>query len=100
MSDIYSKIFRGNFRNCLYGTLSMKDYLSEFENDKDYKYISEILDSSKQDIMTPLIEKNFKYICSLRWYNFLNEYFLGGFYMHRPLKHYTKLTFSFAVCEQ
>ena len=65
MSDIYSKIFRGNFRNCLYGTLSMKDYLSEFENDKDYKYISEILDSSKQDIMTPLIEKNFKYICSL-----------------------------------
>lgn len=66
MSEIYYKIFKGNFRECLLGNLSINDYINEFNDDKDYEYIKEILDPSKQNIMNPLLKDNYEYIISLK----------------------------------
>ena len=40
MSDIYKKIYSGN--------INMTEYLKQFQYDKDYKYIREILDLANQ----------------------------------------------------
>ena len=66
MSKVYKKIYSGNFKKCLLGNLSITEYVKEFENDKDYKYISEILEYSKQKIMMPVITENLEYISNLK----------------------------------
>ena len=66
MHEVYKKIYSGNFKKCLLGKLNITEYIKEFKNDKDYKYISEILEPSKQDIMNPLIKENYEYICNLK----------------------------------
>ena len=66
MHEVYKKIYSGNFKKCLLGNLNITEYIKEFKNDKDYKYISEILKPSKQDIMNPLIKENYEYICNLK----------------------------------
>ena len=66
MSEIYYKIFKGNFRECLLGKLSINDYINDFKDDKDYEYIKKILNPSKQSIMNPLLKDNYDYIISLK----------------------------------
>ena len=44
----------------------MSDYLKRFQGDKDYKYISEILDPAKQGLFNPLLKENYEYICGLK----------------------------------
>ena len=66
MSKICKKIYSGNFKECILGKISMEDYLKQFKNDKDYKYIKDILDPTKQKIFKPLIKKNYEYICNLK----------------------------------
>ena len=48
MSDIYKKIYSGNFKECILGNINMTEYLKQFQYDKDYKYIREILDLANQ----------------------------------------------------
>ncbi len=66
MSDIYKKIYSGNFKKCILGKISMTEYLKQFQYDKDYKYIREILDPANQKKYTPLIKENYEYICNLK----------------------------------
>ena len=66
MSDIYKKIYSGNFKECILGNINMTEYLKQFQYDKDYKYIREILDPANQKIYTPLIKENYEYICNLK----------------------------------
>ena len=66
MSSIYKKVYGSDFKYCILGKMNMKDYLKIFQGDKDYKYISEILDPTKQEFFIPLLEENYKYICSLK----------------------------------
>ena len=66
MSEVYNKVYGSDFKYCILGKMSMMDYLKKFQNDKDYKYISEILNPTKQELFNPLLEENYKYICSLK----------------------------------
>ena len=66
MSEIYKKIYSGDFKQCLLGKLTCSEYIKKFENDKDYKYISKILEPSNQKIINPLIKENYDYICNLK----------------------------------
>ena len=66
MSEIYKKIYSGNFKDCILGKISMADYLKQFQYDSDYKFIRKILDPTNQKIMNPLIKENYEYICGLK----------------------------------
>ena len=66
MSEIYKKIYSGNFKDCILGKISMADYLKQFQYDSDYKFIRKILDPTNQKIMNPLIKENYEYICNLK----------------------------------
>ena len=66
MSNVYKKVYTSDFSDCILGKKSMTEYLKQFQNDKDYKYISEILNPRKQEIFNPLIRDNYEYICSLK----------------------------------
>ena len=66
MSEIYKKVYVSGFQECILGKISMLDYLKRFKDDKDYKYISEILDPTKQKLFNPLIKNNYEYICNLK----------------------------------
>lgn len=66
MSNIYKKVYGSGFKECILGKTSMLDYLKQFQGDKDYQYISEILDPQKQKLFNPLIKENYDYICNLK----------------------------------
>ena len=66
MSNIYKKVYGSGFQDCILGKISMLDYLKRFQGDKDYQYISEILDPDKQGLFNPLLKDNYEYICSLK----------------------------------
>ena len=66
MTDIYKKVYMGDFKKCLLGELSFLDYSKQFEKDVDYKYIKDILDPNKLNIITPVINENLSYIIKLK----------------------------------
>ena len=66
MSKVYKKVYGGDFKYCILGRLSMTDYLKKFYDDRDYKYIKEMLDPTKQKIFNPLLKENYEYICGLK----------------------------------
>ena len=103
MSIVYKKVYGGDFKYCILGSLSMTDYLKRFYGDSDYKYIREMLDPTKQEIFNPLLKENYEYICGLKGrgyhlyilsnltketYDYLNsiidinKYFEGAFLEH------------------
>lgn len=63
---IVRKIFKGNFRSCLLGKLTVQELIKEFENDEDYEDIKKILDPNNQEIMCPLLKDNINYIYTLK----------------------------------
>ena len=66
MSIVYKKVYGGDFKYCILGSLSMTDYLKRFYGDSDYKYIRKMLDPTKQEIFNPLLKENYEYICGLK----------------------------------
>lgn len=63
---IYKKAYSGNFKKCLLGEMTVSDHIESLKNDMDYEQINYVLNKNNLNRSYPLLEKNFKYIASLK----------------------------------